>query len=201
MTQLAPFIKTILDAPDERGPRYVLADYLEERGDERAALLRMEGKWLLASRKYELTNEEKEERKRLRSVGLKHMVAPASLTDLYASVLIWDAAGIDDAIETPLCVVGAIVPQVNCQMMPPYGEPAENHYATASVRMYARWLCWSCATSLSRYRNQLVPISATELERVSYKITPAKDRTRTESMTELDDVSVHEVRSNRRPRR
>jgi uncharacterized protein (TIGR02996 family) len=44
--ELAPFLDAILAEPDADGPKLVLADYLEERGDRRGQLLREGVAWL-----------------------------------------------------------------------------------------------------------------------------------------------------------
>jgi uncharacterized protein (TIGR02996 family) len=44
--ELAPFLDAVLAEPDADGPKLVLADYLEERGDGRGLLLREGVAWL-----------------------------------------------------------------------------------------------------------------------------------------------------------
>lgn len=104
------FVRTILEAPDADGPRFVLADWLEERGDPRAAQLRGNGRWVLVS-KWHTPGKG------------KRFKGPAGQQPLH--LLVWE----DVAGEGEAAVIGAVTPQIKCQRLP--GEEEAGQQALA----------------------------------------------------------------------
>ena len=163
MTNIDPFVRRILETPDDDGPRLVLADWLEERGDPRAGQLRRTGRWTLIQR--------------WRAASLKARVLKVAASG-NVSVLAWD----DNGDGAGAAIIGAIQPVIRCEAeeeaLAPVGRyyiPAspvtlediqpvrrtailpgdirvDSHYETAATRVGGKWYCWGCATAWSRAR-------------------------------------------------
>lgn len=140
------FVHTILDHPDDEGPRLVLADWLEEQGDERAAQLRRPGRWELS-----MSN---------------HYPSGRVKGTIREIQLLWWA---DHGPAPMAALVGAVTPRIECQLLAGDCETAATeeqtasvvadvqnqlpgHYDTAACRIGGRWLCWGCATRWSKSR-------------------------------------------------
>lgn len=171
MTNIGPFVRRILESPDDDGPRLVLADWLEERGDTiRAGQLRRSGRWTLIQR--------------WRAASPRSRVLKVQISG-QVSILAWDDNG-----ESPsAAIIGAIQPVIRCEaeeelprlgdvvvgrilptpaggvQLPPFAaetarRPAilpgsirvDSHYDTAATRVGGKWYCWGCATAWSRAR-------------------------------------------------
>jgi len=161
MVRHSDFIRTILDNPDDAGPRLVFADWLEEQGDERAATLRSPGRWVIVTR-----------------TRIARRTIMGDLPTQPVSLLVWEGFN----VETHGALIGAVVPSIKCERIPGDKEREQEseqqfreafgnrplsetfslafdtiarsssvpHYDTAATRLGNRWLCWSCATSWSR---------------------------------------------------
>lgn len=155
---LPSFVATILDRPDDDGPRLVLADWLDEIGDPRGEQLRRPGRWVVVQRWHA-------PKARAFRGAEKQPV----------SVLLWD----DMTGEEPAAVIGAVTPVILCENGPERsampsmlwdaddrdvleamtadlpiigGVIVTNHYEQAATRLAGRWMCWACATATSRAR-------------------------------------------------
>lgn len=149
MNSIGPFVRRILETPDDDGPRLVLADWLEERGDPRAGQLRRPGRWTLIQR--------------WRAASPRSRVLKVAASG-NVSVLAWD----DNGDGLGAAVIGAIQPVIRCEAeeeLPRLsdgadGRPAilpgnirvDSHYETAATRVGGKWYCWGCATAWSRAR-------------------------------------------------
>lgn len=165
MTNIGPFVRRILESPDDDGPRLVLADWLEERGDTiRAGQLRRSGRWTLIQR--------------WRAASPRSRVLKVAASG-NVSVLAWD----DNGDAAGAAIIGAIQPVIRCEAeeeLPGLGSPVvgrtgpppvwddvaaqrrpailpgnirvDLHYETAATRVGGKWYCWGCATAWSRAR-------------------------------------------------
>ena len=152
---LPSFVATILDRPDDDGPRLVLADWLDEIGDQRGEQFRRPGRWVLVQRWH------------------GSWAGSFRGTDKRpVSILLWD----DMTGDGPAAVIGAVTPIIVCESRleehPPEfvidhddvldvltadrpvigGQVVTNHYEQAATRLAGRWMCWACATATSRAR-------------------------------------------------
>ena len=151
---LPSFVATILDRPDDDGPRLVLADWLDEIGDPRGEQLRRRGRWVVVQRWHA------PKARAFRGADKQPV-----------SILLWD----DMTGSEPAAVIGAVTPVIVCDgpvELPPApwddddyvleamtadmpvigGRVVTNHYSQAATRLAGRWMCWACATATSRAR-------------------------------------------------